>query len=331
MLSLRQKSKSARTTFILLGFFVTVLATMAIRPVASLAEPPEPAEPPQLSFEPGSYDFGMQPLNWGSTQTNFQLRNTGAEAFQVGSSEIVGPGSGAFWTGGSNCYGSVLLPGEACYAQIYFGPYDATEFTAQFKVNVGSYSFSADLSGVGGRAILAPATGSTDFGVAPVGSAGTTREIQVSNLGNMAGGVFIAVVSGGAVGSFQLLDENCTGVELAPAATCTLQVRFRPLSEGVKKATLSLFGDSDGGTQIVLTGVGSAPDPPKADPHSNPAPGAPGSAAAAAPSVVEVSVNHGRPRKAKHKPKVHRWRPRHRRAAVHTARMVLAGHDSRAR
>src|SRR5262249_60648922 len=92
------------------------------------------------------------------------------------------------------------------------------------------------------------------------GSAGTTREITIANTGNMPGGAFIAVIAGGAVGSFHLLDENCTGVELVPAATCTIQVRFQPLSEGVKKATLGLFGDNDGGTGVVLTGVGAAAD-----------------------------------------------------------------------
>lgn len=260
MPSIRQKSKPARTALILLGFALALLATMAIRPAAGLAAPPEPVEPPQLSFEPGSYDFGLHPLNWGSTQTYFQLRNVGPEAFQIDSGEING-GSGAFSTGYSNCYGTTLQPGESCSAQIYFGPYDPVEYTAQFRVYVGSYSFSADLSGIGGRASFAPASKLTDFGVAKVDSAGTTREIAISNTGNMPGGMFIAVIAGGAIGSFQIIDENCTGVELVPTATCTLQVLFQPVSEGVKKATLGLFGENDGPTPIVLTGVGSGPDP----------------------------------------------------------------------
>lgn len=232
-------------------------------PAAAAAAPEVPVspEPPQLVFEPDHYDFGLQPLNWGSQQTTFQLRNTGAEAFQIGSPQIAGPGSSAFWTGNSNCYGTTLQPGEACYAQIYFGPHDTDEYIAQFSVDVGSYSFSADLSGTGGRAAFAPASSTTDFGVAKVGSAGTVREISISNTGNMPGGMFIAVIAGGAIGSFQILDENCTGVELAPDATCTLQVRFQPVGEGVKKAMLGLFGENEGPTPIVLTGVGSVPDP----------------------------------------------------------------------
>ncbi|MET0306907.1 MAG: choice-of-anchor D domain-containing protein [Solirubrobacterales bacterium] len=311
MLSIRQKSKPARTTFILLGFAIALLALMATRPAAGLAAPPEPVEPPQLSVEPGSYDFGLHPLNWGSTQTYFQLRNAGAEAFQISSGEITGPGSGAFSTGYSNCYGTTLQPGESCSAQVYFGPYDAVEYNAQFRVNVGSYSFSADLSGTGGRATFAPAANPTDFGVAKVGSAGTIREITISNTGNMPGGMFIAVIAGGAIGSFQIIDENCTGVEIAPAATCTVQVRFQPASEGVKKATLGLFGENEGPTPIVLTGVGSAPDPVA----STGATGVAGTAAFdAASQGSKASKRKRRPGLRKHRRKG---------ASVQSARLVL--------
>ena len=289
----------------------TVLAVMAVRPLAGLAAPIEPpAEPeaPQLAIEPGSYDFGLLPLNWGSRETNFTLRNVGTEAFQVGSPQIVGPGQEAFWADYSPCYGSNLQPGESCSVRVYFGPRDAVEYTAQFRVSVGAYSFAADLAGTGGRATFAPDSNPTDFGTAKVGSPGVTREIEVTNTGNMPGGMFIAVIAGGAIGSFQILDENCTGVELVPAATCTVQVRFQPLSEGVKKATLGLFGESEGPTPIVLTGVGTAPDP-----TSVPASVSPAAGAIAGP---------GRPRTGKHRPRGQRRHKRHR-LAVHDARLVL--------
>ncbi|HSR93548.1 MAG TPA: choice-of-anchor D domain-containing protein [Solirubrobacterales bacterium] len=291
------------------------LAAIALRPADGLAAPVEPAEPPQLAIVPGSYDFGLQPLNGGSRETSFQLRNTGSEAFQVGSPEIAGPGREVFWTGYSPCYGSFLQPGESCSVQVYFGPRDAVEYAAQFRVSVGAYSFGADLAGTGGRASFSPDSNPTDFGVAKVGSAGTTREIFVTNTGNMPGGVFIAVIAGGAIGSFQILDESCTGVELVPAATCTLQIRFQPVSEGVKKAMLGLFGESEGPTPIVLTGVGTAPDPaPAVDPAP---PAAAGSSVGASPVAGAAA---GPARSHKRKPKIRR-RPR--RANLHSARRAV--------
>jgi hypothetical protein len=291
----------------------TFLAVIAVRPAAGLAAPVEP-EPPQLSFEPGSYDFGLQPVNDGSSQANFQLRNTGSEGVQVNSIEIVGPGSEAFWTN-TNCFGTYLQPNETCYVQVYFSPRDTTEYAVQLRVNAGPYSFEAELTGTGGRANLAPDFNPTDFGVAKVGSAGTIHEIAVTNVGNMPGGVFIAVIAGGAVGSFQLLDENCTGHELAPRATCTLQIRFRPLSEGVKTAMLGLFGDSDGGTQVALTGVGTAPDPTPGPSLAS----TPGSVAGNAVPVVAAGPG-AKPRK--HKPRFHRG---NRRYAVDAGRVLTRG------
>lgn len=307
MPSLKQKSKLTVAAF----SFVAALLIVALYPAAAAAEPSEPVEPPQLAIEPGSYDFGLQPLNWGSRETWFQLRNVGGEQLQVGSPQIVGPGSEAFWANGSPCYGSYLQPGESCSVQVYFGPHDAVEYTAQFRVNVGEYWFSADLSGIGGRATLAPSSNPTDFGVVKVGSAGAVREITISNIGNMPGGVFIAVIAGGAIGSYQILDENCTGVELVPAATCTIQVRFQPVSEGVKKAMLGLFGDNDGPTPIVLTGVGTTPDPVS------------GAGANGAGPVAESAS----PKAHKHRQGRRRHRRHHLRAAVHGARLVVRHGD----
>lgn len=313
MPSLKQKSKPARTAHIALGFLIALIAVVAVRPAASLAVPIEP-EAPQLAIEPGSHDFGLLPLNWGSRETNFTLRNAGSEAFQVGSPQIVGPGQEAFWADYSPCYGSNLQPGESCSVRVYFGPHDAVEYSAQFRVSVGSYSFGADLTGTGGRATFAPSSNPTDFGIAKVGSAGTTRQIEITNTGNMPGGMFIAVIAGGAIGSFQILDENCTGVELVPAATCTLQVHFQPVSEGVKKATLGLFGEGEGPTPIVLTGVGSAPDPaPSA---------ASGPAAAGGPVAAEGPALGRNPKSPKGKRRHLKRHPK--RAAVHSARLVLA-------
>ena len=101
MPSIKQKSTLAITVLVLLAMLLTFLAVIAIRPAAGLAAP---AEPPQLAFEPGSYDFGLQSVNSGSSApANFQLRNTGAEAAQVNSVEIAGPGSESFWTKNTNC------------------------------------------------------------------------------------------------------------------------------------------------------------------------------------------------------------------------------------
>lgn len=214
---------------------------------------------PDLTFEPASYDFGLQHVNNGSSQTNFQLRNTGAAAVQVNSIDIVGSGSNAFWTGFISCFGNTLQPGDACTVQVNFGPNDTISYSAQVRASVNGVQFTADLSGRGGQAAVVGSPNPADFGTATTGQPGLTRTITLTNMGELPGGFFVAVVSGGDVASFRLIHENCTGRPLDPAASCTAQVRFQPDSPGPKVAQLSFFGDQDGGAQVNLTGVGLDP------------------------------------------------------------------------
>ena len=261
MFSLRSKSESARIASAATLFAAVCLILVAI-PALAAAAPAEGEEPvaPQLAFEPGSYDFGLHEVNRETSQNYFQLRNVGSVPAPVYSLEIVGPGSGAFWTGNSDCFGRTLEPGETCSVQVNFNPYNVAEFMAQLRVtSAEGTSFSAGLSGEGGRPELAAATNPTNFGSVPIESGGVTRTIDITNNGNMPGGAFIAVISGGAVGSFHLLDENCTGIPLSPGATCNLQINFDPISTGAKTARLFLAGDGEGGAQITLTGMGLDP------------------------------------------------------------------------
>src|SRR6187551_946896 len=263
MFSLRSKSTSARIAPAA-TFLIAVCALLAAIPAPAPAAPAEGEEPPapQLAFEPGSYDFGLQEANRSNSQANFQLRNVGSVPAPVYSVSIVGPGSGAFWTGNIDCFSHPLEPGETCSVQVNFNPYDAVPFSAQLTAGSDAgTSFTAELSGEGGRPALTAASNPTNFGSVPVGAAAVTRTIDVTNQGNMPGGAFIAVISGGAVGSFHLLDENCTGFLLTPAATCNLQVSFEPISTGAKTARLFLAGDGDGGAQITLSGIGLEPEP----------------------------------------------------------------------
>lgn len=261
MFSLRSKSESARIASAA-TFLVAVCALFAAIPAAASAAPQPGEEPPlpQLAFEPGSYDFGLHEANRETSQNNFQLRNVGSVPAPIYSLQIIGSGSSAFWTGNTDCFNHSLEPGETCSVQVNFNPYEVAPFSAQLRAQSDAgTSFTANLSGEGGRPELTAETNPTNFGSVPVGSGGVTKTIDVTNEGNMPGGAFIAIISGGAVGSFHLLDENCTGTPLSPAATCNLQVSFDPISTGAKTARLFLVGDGEGGAQISLTGVGLEP------------------------------------------------------------------------
>jgi hypothetical protein len=225
------------------------------------------AAAPQLQFEPGSFDFGLTQTKEGGGRTRMVLRNVGPAATQVGI-ETSG-GAGAFSIGDSDCWGATLPPAGTCSLQVEFRPNESGLYAGQVRANSAGTIFSAELSGRGGEATLSATPNPLDFGSAAVGSRGEPRTVTIENSGDVPGGFFIAVVSGGDAASFQLVEEDCTGIPVAPGAACHAVVRFQPTAAGLRKATLSMFGDGEGGQQIPLLGTGIDPGRPTPVPSAH--------------------------------------------------------------
>ena len=282
-----------RSVATFLALSIAVLSAIAL-PAPSFAAPPEGEEgsppAPQLAFTPGNYDFGIQRVNRGEASANFQLTNVGTAETQLGGIGIGGQNPSNFWTNGGDCTpGRLLQPGESCNVGVGFNPWDPVPYEAELQAYVSGATFSATLSGHGGRAIVEPTESPAEFGAVAVGAPGAVREIEFVNHGNMPGGFFIAVIASGSIGSFELLDENCTGALLDPEESCTAEVRFEPQSAGPKLARLALFGDDDGGTMVELRGEGLA--------AGTPAVGAGASAAGLAAAPTSPRLPRGKNRR----------------------------------
>ena len=214
----------------------------------------------RLVFNPGSYDFGLQPVHSETVRTTFQLENDGEAGVQINSLNITGANTNGFWIGNSNCYGTWLEPRQSCSVEVNFGPSEVGPRLLQLQASANGQNFTADLRGEGGRPIVEAFPNPADFGAVTVGSVGTTQAIVVHNSGNVPTGFFIGIIAGGDSGSFQLLDENCTDAPLMPAGSCTAHVRFRPQGPGAKTAHLAFFGEGEGGTMVTLSGEGVDPE-----------------------------------------------------------------------
>ena len=254
---------------------------------------------PQLTIAPGSYDFGIVPTNQGNSTQWFQVTNTGEAFVQVGSVGVASGDTGNFWVEGGDCGGGRRLnPGESCSALVRFNPWDMRSYEAELRAEANGSSFAATLAGIGGRAQLEPATNPVELGTATVGGAPATETIVLTNNGNFPGSYFIAVIAGGDIGSFQILSENCTGEPILPGGTCSAEVRFAPLSAGVRVARLAFFGEGEGGTMVMLRGEALAPLSP-----DGPPPSATGSLASkATPDLAQPAQPAPRPaRKRSHR------------------------------
>jgi hypothetical protein len=264
----RRGRKAAATS---LALSIVCVAALAL-PATGFAAPPEGGEgsegpPPQLAFNPGVYDFGVQRVNRGEASANFELANVGEAATQLSGVGIDGPGHDHFWTNGGDCMpGRWLQPGESCSVQVGFNPTDTVAYAAELQAYADGTVFSAQLSGFGGRPAVEASANPFDFGALPVGTPGPVTPVVLTNHGNVGTAFFIAVIAGGSVSSFQLIDENCTMVQLGPEESCTVWVRFVPQVTGTRTARLALFGDDDGGAMVALSGEGLEPSAASAPP-----------------------------------------------------------------
>jgi hypothetical protein len=62
-------------------------------------------------------------------------------------------------------------------------------------------------------------------------------------------------ITGTDAGDFAILSEDCSGAEIAPDESCTVDLVFTPSCEGAKNAALEI-GSNAGSDQVSLSGTG---------------------------------------------------------------------------
>ena len=221
--------------------------------------------PAEVAFEPGEYDFGLIETHSGGPRTNFTLRNTGAASVQLSNLEISGPDAGEFWIPSSNCWGSMLSPGSTCAVEVQFNANNVGSYSAAVAIQAGGVGFLAPLTARAENPKVTASPSPLVFGPTPVGSR-QVEEVTLSNTGHLPVAFFIALVSGGDIGSFHLLEENCTSDVFAgrprifePGESCSAKIAFEPTVVGTKAATVSFFGGGEGALQVPVQGEAVAP------------------------------------------------------------------------
>jgi hypothetical protein len=251
-----------------------VACVLLVLPGAALAAPdedPPPPPTPQLTINPGSYDFGIVELNRGGQQTGLNVQNVGVDWVQL-STQITGPDANAFWFAWDGCGGGNFSPGSSCGLGVQFNPSEPREYHATLKVSAGGVDFTAELTGTGGLRQVTATPNPVDFGTAVVGES-VTRSVTMQNTGNVFFQSMVAIPVGGDVGAFRLIEDGCSMRVLAPTVSCKLKVRFTPYEAEHAEATLAIIGEGEP-TLITLRGdgVAAAGDEPAAvEPKAKPA------------------------------------------------------------
>ena len=130
-------------------------------------------------------------------------------------------------------------------------------FTAAYS---GDQNFASSKSAKFTETILAPALkaspASLSFAARKVGTTSPSKQIVVTNSGTAA----LAVSSITIVGDFALAaTTTCTsGIVLAPAGTCNIEVTFTPTATGTRAGSVQLVDTAATSPQtIAMTGSGN--------------------------------------------------------------------------
>ena len=205
---------------------------------------------PTDSLSAQSLSFASQLEGTSSAAQSVTLANAGDEPLTLVAATIAnGPFSVT-----SGC-GPVLNGHSSCTMQVVFSPTVAGPAMGTLMVSNALRSQTVALSGSAfGPPIVGVPSGPVVFPATSVGQTSAAQTVTVTNVGG--GQLTIATVA--ATGEFSETD-NCVGVTLSGAASCSVQVKFSPLSAGALQGVLMVTGTAAGQkASVALMGTGAA-------------------------------------------------------------------------
>ena len=205
---------------------------------------------PAVKLSPASLTFATQVVFTTSSPQNVTLTNTGNGTLSITGISVTGQ-----FTQTNTC-GSSVAPEGSCTITVKFTPKSKGPLTGKVNVadNAPGSPQSVALSGTGTYLQLSPA--SINFGSQPVGTTSLPKKITVTNKGSTSVSITGISIAGSNSGDFAQTN-NC-GSTLASGASCFINVTFKPLAKGTRRANLSVNDNGGGSPQTVgLSGTGT--------------------------------------------------------------------------
>jgi len=141
-------------------------------------------------------------------------------------------------------------------------PYSSS--TCQVTVSDGATSQSAPLAGCTPTVQSAPAVSlapaSLTYAARDTGTTSAAQSVTVSNSGNASLFFNSAAIRGLDTLDFTVVGDGCSGVTLAPGASCSMSITFSPTAAGTRTASLTFTDNAPNSPQSAsLTGTGTTP------------------------------------------------------------------------
>jgi hypothetical protein len=209
---------------------------------------------PAVTLVPTSLNFGTVALGVTGPVKTATLKNSGKATLTITAIAVSGTNGGDF-PETTTCGGS-LAAGASCAIKVQLKPSVTGARSASISItdNAAGSPQQVPLSGTGTTAKLTPS--SLNFGSVTVGTTSVTKAITLKNVGTTALAVTGIAVTGTNAGDF--LQTHTCGASLAPGASCTISVQFKPTATGARSAAISVTDNAAGSPQqVALSGKGT--------------------------------------------------------------------------
>jgi hypothetical protein len=212
---------------------------------------------PTLTVSPTSIAFPATVTGATSDAQAVTLTNTGKVSVTL-SSIALGGTNGSSFIELTNC-GATLAAGANCAVYIAFKPASAAALTATLSVtdNATGSPQKVTLTGTG---TTAPSVKLSTTSIAfPTTKSGTTSDSQTVTLTNSGTATLnLTSITLGGTNPTDFESLNTCAATLAPGASCSVYIAFKPASAAAFKATLSIADNGSSSPQTVaLSGTGN--------------------------------------------------------------------------
>lgn len=234
---------------------------------------------PDLACAPDPADLGAAQVGDASGPFGITCTNTTFGPLQVSGLAFVGGDAARFSVVADGCTTTVVHQGGACFVSVRHQPtaVGPLQSTLRVRTDGGPARAVEDetlvVLGTGTRRPVPPPAIDTDPDAIDFGTrlllSSTPRTVTVTNTGPEAGlaipGVSIQPVGPDDVtGDYLVTGDTCSGTTLAPGASCTIEITFRPLPRALggspRPAVLVITDSAPGAPHLVtLTGRSQLP------------------------------------------------------------------------
>ncbi len=217
---------------------------------------------PQFLSTGGTFGFGHvgDPITQSIT-----VRNGGAGPLTLTNAAITGSADFALISNG--CAAKTIDPAPRtlppttpanppCTITVRFTPSAVAARTATLTVNEGGTPHAIALTGSGTLAAITTDKQGLSFGSQSVGLSTAPQRITITNSGGSPLNVTSATFTGAGAPDYSATPTGCAN--MAPNATCTVDVMFTPTAAGIRNATLQLATNEAGIKAIPVSGIGVA-------------------------------------------------------------------------